>query len=393
MSIEAQVTQAYLANSTSNLGMSNPDTSTSSTSTMRMALIGDGRSPHLAKWARALAPKVELWVASSTSIADELARCVAPARCLVLGTQPDAAGGNLGLLRQLPRLGRWLAALDADWINPHYLTSHGSLAWAAKLGWRLRAELLASAWGSDVLVTPQRHGLYRWALRRVLGAARLATSDSQHMAQRMREFGSREVMVFPFGLDQLPPSAPVKQPWLVFTNRAFEPIYRPTAVLDWFAGLAAQQPDAQLVMANDGSLRAAVQAEVDARGLTQRVRLVGRLDATAQAHWYARAQWFISLPQSDSVSVSVIEAMAHGCVPLLSDLPANRELVEHGRNGWIMQPGAAASVADLQALRARADEIADHNRAWVAAHGLFEPCIDRLLVRLLELAPARRLAP
>ena len=146
-------------------------------------------------------------------------------------------------------------------------------------------------------------------------------------------------------------------------------------------------------MANDGSLRAAVQAEVDARGLTQRVRLVGRLDATAQADWYSQAQWFISLPQSDSVSVSVIEAMAHGCVPLLSDLPANRELVEHGRNGWIMPPDAAASIADLQALRARADEIADYNRAWVAAHGLFEPCIDRLLVRLLELAPARRLAP
>lgn len=360
---------------------------------MRVAVIGDGLSPHLAKWARAMAPHVELWLASSTGLSDELARCVPPARCLVLGTQPDAAGGNLGLLRQLPRLGRWLAALDADWINPHYLTSHGSLAWAARIGWRLRGGLLASAWGSDVLLTPQRHGLYRWALRRVLGAARLATSDSQHMAGRMREFGSREVMVFPFGLDQLPPAAPVKQPWLVFTNRAFEPIYRPTAVLDWFAGLAAQQPDARLVMANDGSLRAAVQAEVDARGLTQRVRLVGRLDATAQADLYSQAQWFISLPQSDSVSVSVIEAMAHGCVPLLSDLPANRELVEHGQNGCIVPPDAAASTADLPGLLARAGEVAQRNRAWVAEHGLFGPGIDRLLVRLRELAPARRLAP
>lgn len=363
------------------------------TATLRVALIGDGRSPHLAKWARALAPRVELWVASSTSISDELARCVVPARCLALGTRPDVAGGNVGLLRQLPRLGRWLAALDADWINPHYLTSHGTLAWAAKIGWRLRGQLLASAWGSDVLLTPQRHGLYRWALRRVLGAARLATSDSQHMAQRMRDFGSRELMVFPFGLDQMPTAAPNKQPWLVFTNRALEPIYRPHAVLDWFAGLAAQQSDPQLVMANDGSLRAALQAEVDARGLTQRVRLVGRLGAAEQARWYAQAQWFISLPQSDSVSVSVIEAMAHGCVPLLSDLPANRELVEHGQNGWIVQPGAGASVADLHALWARAGAIADQNRAWVAAHGLFEPCIDRLLARLRDLAPARRLAP
>ena len=62
-------------------------------------------------------------------------------------------------------------------------------------------------------------------------------------------------------------------------------------------------------------------------GLQDHVRFVGRLDADTQADLYRRARWFLSLPQSDSVSVSVLEAMAHGCVPILSDLPANRELV------------------------------------------------------------------
>ncbi len=373
-----------------------PSQRANNTATLRLAMIGDGRSPHLAKWARALAPRVELWLASSTGVSDELARSVEPARCLVLGTHPDAAGGNLGLLRQLPRLGRWLAAVDADWINPHYLTSHGTLAWAAKIGWRLRGGLLASAWGSDVLVTPERHAMYRWALRRVLGAAALATSDSQHMAGRMRALGGSQAMVLPFGLDEMPPAPGHKQPWLVFANRGLEPIYRPQLVLAWFARLAAQQPEAQLVVANDGSLRAALQAEVAARGLSERVRFVGRLDAVAQARWYAQAQWFISLPASDSVSVSVLEAMAHGCVPLLSDLPANRELVEHGRNGWIVNDAVDAgntadeSIAALPDLLARADDIAHHNRAWVAANGLMAPGMDRLLARLHELAPQRR---
>ena len=169
-------------------------------------------------------------------------------------------------------------------------------------------------------------------------------------------------------------------------------IYRPHAVLAWFAGLAAQQADARLVMANEGSLLTALQAEVAARGISERVQFVGRLGASEQAVWYARAQWFISLPQSDSVSVSVIEAMAHGCVPLLSDLPANRELVEHGHNGWILQGGADVTLAELQALRARSVDIAQRNRAWVTAHGLFEPCIARLLTRLRELAHARQVA-
>ncbi|MGR6730281.1 glycosyltransferase, partial [Aeromonas veronii] len=76
-------------------------------------------------------------------------------------------------------------------------------------------------------------------------------------------------------------------------------------VLDAFARIAAAQPEAQLVVANDGSLRAGLEADVAARGLAGKVRFVGRLDAREQAAHYARATWFLSLPQSDSVSVSV----------------------------------------------------------------------------------------
>ena len=78
--------------------------------------------------------------------------------------------------------------------------------------------------------------------------------------------------------------------------------------------------------------------------------------------------------------MSVLEAKAHGCIPLLSDLAANRELVESGRNGLIVESGV--EVAVLQALLARGDEIARDNRAWVREHALFEPCVERFLARL-----------
>ncbi len=359
---------------------------------LRLVLIGDGESPHLLKWARALAPQVELWAVSSRGFAPGFDALVPAQRRLALQTSPRHGGGNVALLKALPRLGRWLVAVDADWLHAHYLTSHGTLAWLAKRLWRLRARIAGSAWGSDILVTPERGWVWLWLTRRVLAACALLSSDSRHMSERMQALGAAEVMTFPFGLEALPPPPASKQPWLFFANRGMEPLYRPERVLRAFAAVAAVRPEARLVLANDGSLRGALAQQVQALGLADRVEFVGRLDAQTQAGWYAQARWYLSLPESDSVSVSVLEAMAHACLPLLSDLPANRELLQPGA-GLILAEGDEVRLpAQLQALAPDAGAAAAAgaaNRVWVAEHGLFAPSVARFLQRLNALDGAR----
>jgi glycosyltransferase involved in cell wall biosynthesis len=358
---------------------------TTSGGSLKLVLIGDGESPHLLKWARALAPRVYLHAISSRGFSAEWRLLLPDAQRLALNTRPDHGGGNIALLKQLPKVGAWLAQTDADWLHAHYLTSHGTLAWAAKAGWRLRAQIAGSAWGSDILVTPERGGAWRWLTSKVLRSCAVTTSDSVYMAEKMRALGAADVMTFPFGLEALPKQNAKKQPWLCFANRGLEPIYQPERVIEAFARIATAQPQAQLVVANDGSLRSALEADVAARGLVGRVSFVGRLDAAAQGGHYARATWYLSLPQSDSVSVSVLEAMGHGCVPLLSDLPANRELIGDSARGLIVN-----DPADLPARMAALDtaRLAVGNREWVAANGLFEPGVQRFLSRLRELSPA-----
>lgn len=355
------------------------------TQSLRYVLVGDGESPHLLKWVRALNPLVNLWVCSSRGFAPALAALVPAEKRLALGTNPAHGGGNVALFKKLPQLMRWLRQVDADWINPHYLTSHGTLVLLAKRYGRLRGKVLASAWGSDILLTPQRHAAYRWLTQAVLRNADLCTSDSQHMTTAMQRLGARQVETFPFGLEAMPPAAALlKEPWLFFANRGLEPIYQPLRVLDLFRSIAAWQPAAQLVVAHDGSQRQTMQDWAAREKLGGRIRFVGKLSAAEQAQWYDRAQWYISLPQSDSVAVSVLEAMAHGCIPLLSDLPANRELVQDLRNGWIV-PATPAPEAPRQALHQllpRAAAIASHNRHWVRQHGLFAPAVARLMTLL-----------
>jgi L-malate glycosyltransferase len=352
----------------------------------RHALIGDGESPHLLKWARALSTRVDLWAASSRGFLPGFDEVLPAERRLALGTAPRFAGGNVGVLRVLPRLGRWLRGVDPDWIHAHYLTSHGTLAWLARSIWRLRGRMVGSAWGSDVLVAPQRSAVIRWVTKRVLRNCALTTSDSEHMARQMRVLGAREVMVFPFGLESLPALSAEKSAQLFYANRGLEAVYAPERVLAVFAHVARHWPDARLVVANDGALRDGLERQCRAQPWGSRVIFVGRLDAEQQQQHYARARWFISLPRSDSVSVSVLEAMAHGCLPILSDLPANRELVEHRRNGLIVGDDDKADVVPaLDDLLLRAEPVARANRAWVETHAVFPQAVDRFLTRLQEL--------
>ncbi len=364
---------------------------------MRLVLIGDGNSPHLLKWARALAPRVELWAVSSRGFDAGFDAVLPASRRLALNTNPRFAGGNLRLLWHAPTLWRWLRGVRPDWLHAHYLTSHGTLAWLMR-GAGIQARIAGSAWGSDILVTPRESRPLRWLTQRVLRACTLTTSDSHDMAARMVELGAAEVMVFPFGLEVMPPlpgtKNDAKDDALFFANRGLEPIYAPERVIDVFAAIAAGWPQARLIVANSGSLLPALQAQVSRLGLDARVRFSGRLDAAAQAAMYTQARWYLSLPRSDSVSVSLIEAMAHGCIPIVSDLAANRELIQSQRNGIVLAAGVCPAAGQLQTLLQTqlqtllplADSIAAQNRDWVAGHAMFPAVVERFVQRLAQLS-------
>ena len=73
---------------------------------MRLVLVGDGDSPHLLKWARALAPRVDLHAVSSRGFLPAFDEVLPRERRLALDTRPAFEGGNAGLLKTLPRVAR-----------------------------------------------------------------------------------------------------------------------------------------------------------------------------------------------------------------------------------------------------------------------------------------------
>lgn len=288
-----------------------------------------------------------------------------------------------------------LRSIAPDIFHAHFVVEHGFYGALASVH-----PLVVTAWGSDVLVEPRRDPLSKLIARWTLGRADLVTSNSGYMAERIVALGVRasKVEVVTLGADRYdlerhadsvnlrPHDA--SRPETIISTRAHEPLYNVGEILDAYGEVARRRPGTRLVVANDGADSRALQSI--AASSPGRVEFVGVLDRTAFRDALAGAEVFVSVPSSDATSVALLQAMAAGAFPVVSDLPAVREWIEDGVNGIVVplhRPDALATAIrralDDHDLRRRAAAV---NRAVVEERGLTETHMARLEELYLRLA-------
>ena len=299
-----------------------------------LALLGDASSVHVQRWAREM--QARGWRVS-----------------LVTARPQPIEGVEQILLSRVRRSSDWLwrvgeakraiKQLSPDIVHAHYVTSYGYLA--ARAG---RQPLVMTAWGSDLLVTPQQSTLKRWLTAWTLRRARLVTGDSQDLLAVARAFAPGvPAQLVHWGVERSR-FAPV--PWRdkpadeAVSLRSWEPNYRIDAILRAFAQVRARRPGARLHLLGGGSQEGFLRKLADDLALKDAVHFHGRLDDAGMAGVLARCKLSISVPQSDATSVSVLESMACGLAVIASDLPANRE--------WL-PADALVPAGDADALAAR----------------------------------------
>jgi glycosyltransferase involved in cell wall biosynthesis len=89
----------------------------------------------------------------------------------------------------------------------------------------------------------------------------------------------------------------------------------------------------------------ALESRVRALGIADCVTFVGRVPHERLAALLAEATVYVSTSRSDSTSISLLEAMASGAVPVVSDIAGNREWLEEGRGGRFFPVGDAKALA------------------------------------------------
>jgi glycosyltransferase involved in cell wall biosynthesis len=286
-----------------------------------------------------------------------------------------------------------IESIAPDVLHAHYVVEHG---FYGAIGFH---PYVASAWGSDLLIE-SRKPLGRFVARRVLRQADLVAANDPSLARRAIALGvaPERVVVASLGIDALffeggqqsvnllPPDA---APPTVLSDRALEPLYNVDVVLRAFARLRERLPTARLLIAGDGRQRPRLEALAQELQQGESVRFLGRLTPDEIKHALASAHVYVSVPDSDSLSSSTLEAMASGSFPVISDLPSANGAITDRVNGLRVPRRDVSLLTEaltnaLTDTALRRDAVAT-NRALAEAQGQRERnlvVLERLYYRL-----------
>lgn len=158
-----------------------------------------------------------------------------------------------------------------------------------------------------------------------------------------------------------------------------------------FAVLVRERPEhvqrLRLVIVGDGPLRADLEAAIDAAGLKGLVWLPG--DRQDVPELLRMLDLFVLPSLGEGISNTILEAMATRLPVIATRVGGNPELVDDGRTGTLVPPGAPAALA--AAIRAYLEDpgrLAAHGAAGLAKvreHFRWERCVDAYLAVYDEL--------
>ncbi|ERI90756.1 glycosyltransferase, group 1 family protein [Clostridiales bacterium oral taxon 876 str. F0540] len=247
----------------------------------------------------------------------------------------NSDGGNWKYLLSLKEIKGLLKRIKPDIVNAHYITSYGFLSSLMNVH-----NLVLSAWGSDILITPRKNKIYEFITRYALKKAKLITSDSEYMTTVINDLVKNEVITVPMGVEERLCSLARQEDNNKITILSLRTVDRNCnidCIVRAFNKLCKRYGNVRLIIANNGPEIENIKKLVKQLDLESKVDFRGFISRDSLIELLLEAQMYVSIPDSDSTSVTLLEAMACGTIPIVSNIPANCEWIRDNYNGLIVK--------------------------------------------------------
>ena len=138
---------------------------------------------------------------------------------------------------------------------------------------------------------------------------------------------------------------PTDRPFVLYVGRV-DPEKSISNVVTAFSGVLEAVPEALLVIVGDGTDRRRLTDLVEALGIQQSVRFLGRVMPPDVMEIYRTAQVFATASETETQGIVLIEAAATALPLVAVDAGAVRELCQHKKNGILCHPGDVEEMTD-----------------------------------------------
>ena len=310
---------------------------------MKIFLLSDGKSIHTKRWIDSLIDHGhDVYLFSLNRILDFNNKNLFVYRGI-------SSLGKLGYILSIPKLNKYLNRVKPDIIHAHYLTGYGIMSGRIKIN----KPLILSAWGSDVFVTLRSNNLYskmlRFLVKPALEKAYFITTETKIMADILRnEFNIKgdKLRVIPWGIDmnvfkmyskeeisllKRRMGLPVES--FIITNvRNIKNFYRIHEIVKAIPHIlnSYKDLDVYFILLSgyfDPSYLNLIKKMLKDLRIEKRVMIIEKfLTPPEMADILNISNIIISIPISDSFPISVIEGIACGSIPIVSDTFGTREL-------------------------------------------------------------------
>ncbi|NVK53264.1 MAG: glycosyltransferase [Flavobacteriaceae bacterium] len=228
-------------------------------------------------------------------------------------------------------------------------TSYGFFSLAV----RAKVRVVAQQGISDIWPSSGFRGWYKSNLqRRVYRRVDLIHAWGYVMTYAMLKSGAdpSRILVKPKGLDLEKFkffSKNLESPsFTAIVTRSLFPIYHHDKILRALSLLNEKGIQLNCLMVGDGIEMENLLAQTESLGLKGQINWLGRIANEDLPSYLAQAEIYIAFPETEGVSASLFEAMACGCFPIVTDLPANRAFIAHGQNGLLAESCNPVDLAE-----------------------------------------------
>jgi glycosyltransferase involved in cell wall biosynthesis len=230
------------------------------------------------------------------------------------------------------------------------------------------------------------HMLQRRLVDRWIGAFDRIVGLSETVAAELEAAGIGPVEVMGNAVPVRPRRPPLEgPPTLAFAGRLVRE-KGADVLVNAFAAVAAEIPDAQLLVAGDGPERARLEAGADALELASRIMFLGHVPAPELERVLAKA-WVQVVPSRwrEPFGNAGAEALMRGTAVVASDTAGLATVVEPGRTGELVPAGDPASLAMPLVRLLRDRDLAETMGRRARAFALRRLTLDAYLDRLVAL--------